>query len=661
MRRCPVQLSEIALVNWGPFYGSHSINLEVTSAAPVILFRGENGRGKTSLLRAIVWCLYGAMTDQNGSSLELDKMINIDALQNGETHFEVSLHFSHKGAEYTLHRSGTAVEDRPGKVSLSHPIVDLKPVGGQPYPAGQIPEIIDGILSGEVSDFFFFDGEMLNSFEKRLRDDQSTSQGFVRQQVERALGLPFMTYLSNDLDVIQGVLTTNLEQVIRKTQKHAGLSEKYRTAVDALQGVEGDLSKLRDQEKIVDKEVADFDAELAKVDQIKDLYFERKNKEDEVARADTNIADLKASLALQAETNWWVSAADSLKVALDDVETQRDTLSETDRRRFVLEYQIEQLNDQLSNGVCPTCGQSIAVHDEQSRREELVELASQLAEIPTTSIGEVTVRRDRLRPFGSGAAVVQRIFDLEQNLRREKVYNDRRKARITEISERISVNTPDIETLERNLIDRKDAKRRLGNAISGLEEKRVALKTQVQDLGSQIANQPEVDETERRLQKSVKEAQGTVVKSYDGFRDSMRRNIEKAASDLFLRLTTEPSYTGVSISDDYMISVLDHDGHPQYMVSAGVNQILTTAFIGALGECSVEEAPLVMDTPMGRLDVGHRSGVLKWVSTFSSQVILFVQSGEYDPDRDAGLLAGKIGREYVINRLTERRSEVRAA
>jgi DNA sulfur modification protein DndD len=654
-----LQLSEVVLENWGPFYETHSIELDVTPAAPVVLFRAENGRGKTSLLRAIVWCLYGAMTDQDGTPLDLDRMVNVDALQDGDVTFGVSLRFTHKGAEYVLHRSGIAVEDRPGKVTLSHPTVDLKPAGGQPFPTAQIPEIIDGILSREISDFFFFDGEMLNSFEKRLRDDQSTSQGFVRAQVERALGLPFMTLLASDLDVIQSVLTTNLEVIIRKTQKHAGLSEKYLKAKDELQGVETDLVSIRTQEKAVDKEIVDLDAELAKVDQIKDLFFERKNLEDEVAKADTNISDLQGSLARQSETHWWIAAASKLKVELGDIEAERDALAATDRQRYGLQFLIEQVEKQLSSGVCSSCGQP--THDEDEKRTELKSLKTRLAAVPSTSIGEVTARLTRLRPFGAGAAIVQRIFDLEQDLRRAKVYNDRRKTRISEISERISDNTPDIGSLERNLVDKKDTKRRISNAVALLEEKRTSLKASVQDLGSQIANQPEVDETERRLQKTVSEAQELVAKSYDSFRQSMRQNIQATASDLFMRLTTEPDYTGISISDDYLISVLDHDHHQQYMVSAGVNQILTTAFIGALGECSVEEAPLVMDTPMGRLDIGHRSGVLKWVSTFTSQVILFVQSGEYDPDRDASLLAGKIGREYTIDRLTERRSEVKVA
>lgn len=84
------------------------------------------------------------------------------------------------------------------------------------------------------------------------------------------------------------------------------------------------------------------------------------------------------------------------------------------------------------------------------------------------------------------------------------------------------------------------------------------------------------------------------------------------------------------------------------------------AFIGALAACSADEAPMVMDTPFGRLDTGHRDAILDWVSGFDRQVILFVQSGEYDPERNAAALRGRVGREFTIDRLSPTQSEVSA-
>lgn len=654
-----MQLLELRLKNWGPFYGEHVIPLEVDATAPVILFRGENMRGKTSLLRAIVWGLYAQMREQDGrTQLPLERMVNLDALQEGETEFGVTLRFRHEGTEYLLHRSGVASGDWSTSTSIKHLSADLIPSGGYPFPAASIQEVIDGILSHDISDFFLFDGEMLNRFEERLREESTTSQGFVREQVERALGLPFMSQLGSDLEVIEGAITSSMEQVLRKARKHDTLSDKYREKKDDLGSVERDLKALREKETTLDPKIAELELQLEKVDEIKDLYYERKSLENEIIAADDTIADYKSTLADLAESNWWLPAADMLVAEHREAERLIDEAEVKNRERIKFQLRIEQIQSQLSTGVCPQCGQVVVRQDEVELREELAEAEYKFSQIPGGSIDDLRRRRDRLRRYVGARNVLERVREQEQDLRREQMRNDKRKQRVRRISDQISGNSVDIESLERNLIDAKATKSRIGNAVAGLEEARSKLKREVANLGSQIAEQPEVDPIEREIQKAVAESIDIVTRSYERFRSAMKDNVSVATSELFLQLTTEKEYSGVSISDDYLLKVIDHQGRSLMQISAGANQILTMAFIGALAACSVDEAPMVMDTPFGRLDTGHRRAILEWVSTFSSQVILFVQSGEYDPSRDAHLLGTRIGRQFSIERLSPTRSEV---
>lgn len=657
-----MQLLELDMENWGPFFGQHEIQLSVDPSAPVVLFRGENMRGKTSLLRAITWGLYGQLREQDGRTpLAVSRMVNLDALDAGETPFGVRLRFSHNGAEYVLHRSGRALLGPEGAAQVVSADVDLIPSGGLPFPALSIPDVIDGIIGHDISDFFFFDGEMLNRFEERLREERATAQGFVRAQVERALGLPFMTYLEEDLETIQGAITTNMDQVLRKAKKHNTLSDKYREKSDELAALEGDLAKLRELDATLVGKIAECESQLSQVDEIKELYYERKGLEAEISRADDTIKDIRASIANLVEANWWIPASEVLLSKLDATEAEIVAAEEADRDRFKLQFSIDQVSSQIGTGTCPACGQAIAVHNEGELREELRKLEEQLQSLPPQSADEARRERDRLRPFGRAEAVLQRLFEQEQDLSREKLHRDKKFQRTRVISEQISGNTVNIDALERTLVDLKAKKQHAGSTLAGLEEKRQSLKAEVARVGSQIASQPEVDEKERRLQRSVTEALDVVAKSFDHFRDAMRERVGRATSDLFRRLTTEKDYSGVRISEDYLLSVIDHESRPLGMISAGANQILTMAFIGALAECSVDEAPMVMDTPFGRLDTGHRNAILSWVSTFQTQVVLFVQSGEYDANRDAHLLNGKIGREYTIDRLSPTRSEVHVA
>ncbi|GIG53335.1 AAA family ATPase [Demequina activiva] len=658
-----MQISELELVNWGPYYGKHRIPLDVTPHAPVVLFRGENMRGKTSLLRGIVWALYGEIREQDGRTpLDVGRMVNTDALETGETEFGVRLKFVHAGAEFTLYRTSIATEDRPGKVTVQVPKLDLKPGDGLPYPVAQIPDVINGILSRDISDFFLFDGEMLSRFEERLREERSSAQGFVRTQVERALGLPFLGDLWRDMDAVLDDVTKSIDQVVRKEKAHHKDSEAYRAKADELKATEKNLLELEKRERALTQEIDEIEAQLAKLDEVKDAYHERKGLQRELDASHDTIKDYRQSIAERAEQQWWLPMADKLFEDLQDIEDWIVAAEKVDREQLRTRIKIEQLEGQLGSGYCSACGQPVATHNEDELSAEIAQLEATLQyDAESTSLDELRVRRDRLRKFSTAPSSLQWLHDQERDLRREKLKNDRRAQQILHLTDQLQGTTVEIDALERNLLEAKGTKQRLASLKGPLEIKRGQIKAEVNRLGVKLAQKPEVDPDTRRLQAMAEEGSEIVARSYDGFRSAMRERVQTATSQLFRTLTTESDYSGVSISDDYRLAVLHRDGRAQGMISAGANQILTMAFIGALGECSVDEAPMVMDTPFGRLDIGHRRAILEWVGTFDRQVILFVQSGEYDPTRDAAILAGKIGREYTIDRLSAKRSEVNPA
>jgi DNA sulfur modification protein DndD len=654
-----MQLVELELTNWGPFFGTHTIALSVDENAPVIIFRGENMRGKTSLLRGIIWALYGEIREQDGrTQLDVSRMVNIDALGAGDTEFGVRLKFTHAGNEYTLYRTSTATEDRPGRARIHPPKADLIPTGAQPYPAAQVADVINGILSREISDFFLFDGEMLSRFDERLREERAAPQGFVRTQVERALGLPFLSDLGRDLDAVLTDVNSSIDQVVRRAKAHDKDSEAYGAKVEELKGIDADLVQLREHDVEVSKKIEEVEAQLAKVDEVKEAYYKRKGLERELDASIATIKDYRETIAERAEAAWWLPMADQLFDEIGTVDEQIIAAEALERDEIVARVKIDQLEKQLSTGVCPTCGQPASVHNEADLQAELDHLRTTLTDSDGPALDDLRMRRNRLRKYSAAPSVLEWVHNQELDIRKEEFKNDKRKQEIRIISEQLSGTNIEIDVIERTYVEYKSTKTRYVNAITALETKRGQVKQEVNKLGSKLAEQPEVDQADRRLQAMATEGVEIVNRSFAGFRSAMRERVEAATSELFRRLTTEKEYSGVAISDDYHLAVTDQRDRPLSMISAGANQILTMAFIGALGECSVDEAPMVMDTPFGRLDSGHRKAILEWVSTFDHQVILFVQSGEYDPTRDAAILSGKIGREYTIDRLTPNRSEV---
>ena len=111
-----------------------------------------------------------------------------------------------------------------------------------------------------------------------------------------------------------------------------------------------------------------------------------------------------------------------------------------------------------------------------------------------------------------------------------------------------------------------------------------------------------------------------------------RTTIEKEATEIFRKLTNKPDeYKGLSIDDEYNISVLDfHDNEVQReTLSTGEREIVALSFVLGLMRASEKKAPLVLDTFFVHLDEAHYSSIVRALPSFGEQVILILTDLEY--------------------------------
>ena len=86
----------------------------------------------------------------------------------------------------------------------------------------------------------------------------------------------------------------------------------------------------------------------------------------------------------------------------------------------------------------------------------------------------------------------------------------------------------------------------------------------------------------------------------------------------------------IRVDDNFAVKLLDAGGSEiqPHSLSAGERQIFTQSLIYAVSTVSGKTFPMVIDTPLGRLDVEHRKGVLKQLSKRHHQVILLSTNAE---------------------------------
>lgn len=657
-----MKILKLTLNNFGPYFGTQSLDLDVSDNAPIILVYGENERGKTSLLRAIRWCLYGEVLNQAGTLMDEREFANYDARDRKEP-FDVfvEMEFEDQGVKSVLKRWMKVKENDLEEIRIETMSkgVDLRPNNGNPVAEKDIPEQISRMLHKDISDFFLFDGETLTRFEQRLRS-ADTSAALVRTSIEKVLGLPALQLLSRDIETLASETNKEVQRVAKKSAENEKVLKDIDATSTGIHNKQNDLVELRRIGKQLEDEKLELEKQLAKVDSIKEAFHERKSIRDSKSDLQRDISEIKEQIKGRISESWWAPAMPMLKekaAAIDSMLAGNNQLlseiNELQRKKLDLQMQV-------STKKCASCQQVVNDSQISKAQSEIIEIEKKLESLPTpiSNVDDVAFTKRQLNEFLQDGGVEERLRELDQDVLKRELRIDELSNKERALTEVLSGNTLDIAALESQYQRANDFIRDSEREVEKKEFELTELKSQLRNLQNSL-NRETTESSPVKQEAALLSSLEEVLKdSLEGFRKSMREKVGEEASDIFTKLTTEPDYDGLTITGKYYLEIVDSQKRIISRRSAGAEQIVAMSLIGALVRCAVRQGPVIMDTPFGRLDTGHRRRILEWAPTIGTQVMLFVQSGEFDRERDLKFLGNKVGREYRIQREASNRSSI---
>ena len=114
----------------------------------------------------------------------------------------------------------------------------------------------------------------------------------------------------------------------------------------------------------------------------------------------------------------------------------------------------------------------------------------------------------------------------------------------------------------------------------------------------------------------------------------IRNQVETNTKSNFNTLIRKKSaFSDIEISDEYQVKIKHKDGYNAINdLSAGEYMILGLSFMSSLMTISGFQAPVIIDTPLGKIDDEHRDYITKELPKFlqGTQLILLVTPTEYD-------------------------------
>ena len=97
-----LRFEQLMINNFGPFKGVQELSFGDKDGVTIIW--GDNGQGKTTLLNAFRYALYGHIKDRRGSSTDFLILSNIEAVEEGIYGFSIVLKMSNGSDKYILTR-----------------------------------------------------------------------------------------------------------------------------------------------------------------------------------------------------------------------------------------------------------------------------------------------------------------------------------------------------------------------------------------------------------------------------------------------------------------------------------------------------------------------------------------------------------------------------
>lgn len=644
-------IDKIVVENFGPYYSQHELKLASDPTSPVTLIHGENMRGKTTILNAIRWCLYGELIESDRAGTELHELLNYDAADEGEYFFRVKLVFEHDDYDYELERHVQA-PSKPEDDSHLKSTVYLKR-GGHILPTEQIDDAINDILHRDVSRFFLFDGEMLQQYEA-LVHNPDVKADLVKKSIERILGLPALRLAVEDIDQLRKKAAKRQRKAVKKREASRELLAETEALEERVDAKEENLSDLREQEDELEARRQRLRDKRKQHSAVREEAQRLETLEDQISNREEERSEIVEECQALLSEGWWQPVVPVVRSLIGRLEEKAETATSLEQKQAVGEAIVSRLQETLEGGQCSTCGQGIE-EVESEIREELSDLQEELdalreGEGTGYTRAEIAARLRRLKEYDAYREMLR--FEEKERRKQELEIEIRSKEReVQDIKDALKdYDLPQIREIESDLEDVVGELRLIEDEI---EEEREEL----QELEAELASkQDEIDRLPDADRDIAAEASvySILLESFSGaidqFRERLRKEVEDEASSIFTKLTTEPGFEGLSINNRYGLDIVFDRDRIMKRRSKGAEQVVALSLIAALNNCAVREGPVVMDTPFGRLDEGHRENIIDFLPNLGRQVVVLVQSGEWGGESDTELLGERLGREYRIER-----------
>lgn len=638
--------TKIELQNFGIYKGYHVMNLQnQLENRNITLVGGMNGRGKTTIHDAVLLTLYDKLAvkyiQENGSSHErlLIEHINNQAVSE-DTFVCVSMTLD-DGTDLYVHRSWKMI----GKRLVKNLIVKKNGIEDK-YLAENWMYYMEEILPFGIAKFFFFNNEKIT----QLANDTTFEQ--IKSSIKSAIGV---TTIEKTI--------THLEEVIRRKKAtidkfvKSDLNQEYQEANEIIAQLDTQLAEYMMKVSELERTCELLDARLAA-------------KEHEFWASGGELG--KNRDAIKAEMAKISDEASAIKQEIQKLASDpatplfmcRNLISQTYNNECnALEQETRRRSDAIVSGfydrlVAKIDAAALSRKVRESIKEIILEelkdhltVEENLSHTPLSDISMMLFERLVAGGFQTIDQSVTQLLALAEAQESELVSLDAHLGNTDDktLAMQLFQALKDLQK-EKTLAD--EALVRQLSAITNLKLQREGLIAKRTAMVKAIVEREDSNDDDARIVKYA--AMSIQVQQEFKLRLQKKKvaTLSDTATECFRCLVEKESLVNrIAINQETLdITLLGVDGTEllKHQLSAGEQQMFAVSIVWALALTSGYKAPVMVDTPMARLDSGHRTNfVSKYLPAASSQVIV-LSTDEEVYGRYLELIRGNIVDYYTL-------------
>jgi DNA sulfur modification protein DndD len=640
---------QICIRNLFSYYGEQIFGLTLPNdGRNVVLIGGRNGFGKTSFINSLKLLFLGPHESLR-SALQVGRkpsvanyllgmgdewlgIFNRQARREGQTEFGVSIDWREPEGKVTAQRHWR-LDTRGG----CEEILRVTPDFADPLEDDEADNFLEQRLPKDFISFFFYDGEQVQQLAEANRAGQLA-------QIEKILDIA-------DIDV--------LDEYIGKTITAWRREKPESSPVTQLVALQGNLDLLKAQEKELSQKIDELNEDFTSLDQ--NISRNRRYLEHHRAfvhqRNEAVYKNDKQRILEQLETT---SSNLASRLPIDApllFNPELVSKAATDLRRLTdsqaggLAQEVQILLNALPVRLLDEPPHYQLPLSEQQRefyRKKLLRILRSYESDPE-DISDGLMRLDPTL----AAHLMKRLnyYQLADN-QRQRAIDDLRQ---------ISQLKRDLEGIQRKLDDMSslsDEEQRIyqerQKQNAEFEQQRDMLRDQLLDLKKgQLEKNRAIEKTQQEIKQQEsaiwldRERQKRVdlattlqriFRSYKQYLKLRRRkDIEEAINQRFAELmTSHHQITHIKVGESFDLHYLNASNEPVGMASmaSGMKQLIATALLWALKDVSGRSVPVVIDTPLARIDRQHQINLLaRYYPNAGDQVIILPTDSELDYEK----------------------------